>query len=115
MILTKPSFWKAFFDPTYPGHTKAKKDLLAIDRDKIAITANCISEVLSYLNSKKKQHVANWFSEYVLQTQSVKIIYADKKELEEILLLSIEKNLIYFEAESQYFANKLSMDLTSDY
>ncbi len=115
LILTKPSFWKAFFDPTYPGHLKAKKEILAIDRDKIVITSSCVSEVLTYLNSKKKQHIANWFSEYVLQTQSVKIIYLDKKEFEEIMLLSIEKNLTYFDSESQYFAQKLSLDLTADY
>ena len=114
MIATTTGFWKAFFDGKNKTHTKARRDILIFDKEKIVVSQLTVSEVLSWLIKCKKTKHANWFLNYVNQTANVRVFHFGKEEYGKISELIAAKTDLTG-AGDIYLHKQLNCDLTTGY
>ena len=80
-------------------------ELKIYDRETILLTPIIISQISNHFTNQKNFRISNWFLDYSINTENVRIIYFSKDEHTKISTLAIEKNVSYDEA-SNYYINQ---------
>ena len=112
MIATGFSYWRAFFDPENPSHSRARSDLALLDREKVVLSEFVIAEVVSYLSSMGKTKLKDWFLDYALNTANVRVFLFGKEEFAELAKIATEKDIPLGPASLEYLRAKLNCDVT---